>query len=218
MPTDYQVKRERMVQDQLAPRGITDANVLKAMRKVARHLFMPEDIRDSAYIDRAVPIGEGQTISQPFMVAQMTQFLAVAPKHRVLEVGTGSGYQCAVLAEIAKEVISIERIPSLSERAGAALREAGYDNVTLLVGDGTLGAPGHAPFDRIIVTAGAPKTPEALLRQLADGGRAVVPVGPRDLQRVVITERRGQRFEEREATRCVFVPLVGEQGWEGRPR
>jgi protein-L-isoaspartate(D-aspartate) O-methyltransferase len=209
--------RRRMVERQLRSRGICDERVLSAMDEVPRHLFMPESRRDVAYADRAVSIGEGQTISQPYMVALMTEMLRLLPEDRVLEIGTGSGYQTAILAKLAREVISIERHAALAERALAVLRSLGYANVTLVVGDGTQGHAGRAPYDAILVTAGGPQVPPSLEAQLAVGGRLVCPVGPREVQELVRIVRTPHGFERETGIQCSFVPLIGEEGWEGRP-
>ncbi len=208
--------RRRMVETQIAARGITDEAVLAAMAAVPRHLFVPESLRGDAYDDRPLGIGEGQTISQPYMVAAMTEALAVRPGDRVLEIGTGSGYQTAVLARLAGSVVSIERHAALAERARAVLERIGAAHVEIRVGDGTAGAPDQPPFDRILVTAGAPAVPETLQEQLADGGRLVIPVGPSGFQRVTIVDRAGERFSTREGEACVFVPLIGRHGWPER--
>jgi protein-L-isoaspartate(D-aspartate) O-methyltransferase len=202
-----------MVDEQLAARGIRDARVLDAMRQVPRHLFVPRDQQPLAYTDHALPIAGNQTISQPFMVATMTEALAVQPTALVLEVGTGSGYQAAVLSLLAREVVSIERRPELADAAASTLASLGYRNVKVTVGDGTLGAPGLAPFDAILVTAGAPRVPPVLLEQLRDRARLVIPVGPAAQQEVVVVTRRGDRFEETRREGCVFVPLIGAAGW-----
>lgn len=214
---DPERARELMVERQLKRRGVDDPRVLEAMGKVPRHKFMPADVRARAYDDSAVPIGEGQTISQPYMVALMTQELHVRDTCRVLEIGTGSGYQCAVLAELAEHVYTVERIPSLTERARAVLEvELGYTNISFRVGDGTLGWPEEAPFDRIMVTAAAPGAPQPLLSQLAPGGEMVAPVGTQYMQ-MLTRYRRGEqgRVDSEEICQCVFVKLVGEGGWEG---
>lgn len=207
-------ERNRMVDDQIAARGMGDARVLAAMRRVPRHLFIPAELRGYAYDDHPVQIGCGQTISQPYMVAAMTGLLRLKPGDRVLEVGTGSGYQAAILAEMAATVISIERHAQLAERARERLEQLGYANITVLVGDGTVGCPEEAPFDAILVTAGGPVTPAALKQQLAVGGRLVCPVGPRDMQQLVTVVRTEEGLDEEIGMSCVFVPLVGEEGWE----
>ena len=202
------------IEQQLVARGIADARVLDAMRRVARDAFVPDESRALAYADRALPIGSGQTISQPYMVAVMTEALGLTGTERVLDVGTGSGYQAAILAELAREVITIERRPELAAAARQRLASLGYANVEVLVGDGTLGSPAHAPFDAILVAAAAPRVPEPLKEQLSiDGGRLVVPVGPADQQTLHIVMRSLAGFAERVGVGCVFVPLIGEQGW-----
>jgi len=188
--------------------------VLEVMGQVKRHMFVSPGMEDQAYMDRPLPIGAGQTISQPLMVAIMTEALALNGDERILEIGTGSGYQAAVLARIVREVYTIERIRDLSIRARKALYKLGYDNIKLRVGDGTLGWPDQAPFDGIIVTAGAPVVPEALREQLADGGRLVIPVGSQDMQRLDVIIRRGQGFDTRSMTACRFVKLIGKAGWK----
>jgi protein-L-isoaspartate(D-aspartate) O-methyltransferase len=207
-----------MVETQIAARGVRDARVLDAMREVPRHLFVPEPLRHDAYTDRPLPIGAGQTISQPYMVALMTEALAVRGMDRVLEIGTGSGYQTAVLARLASRVITIERHAPLAERARQVLDLLGVTNVEVLVGDGTEGAPLEAPFDRILVTAGAPAIPDAIRMQLADRGRLVIPVGPAGFQYLMSVERDGERFSTRQGEACVFVPLIGRYGWPDRDR
>lgn len=210
----YEVARRRMVANQLVPGGIKDERVLAAMGKVPRHLFVSPGMEPQAYFDRPLPIGEGQTISQPLMVAIMTEALGLKGHERVLEIGTGSGYQAAILAELAKEVYTIERLASLSMRARQSLHKAGCHNVTLKIGDGTLGWPEKAPFNAIIVTAGAPKIPTHLQDQLADGGRLAVPVGGADIQQLIIVEKHGNNFTTVIGTGCRFVKLVGENGWD----
>ncbi len=183
------------------------------MRDVPRHLFVPEAVARDAYEDRPLPIGEGQTISQPYMVAAMTAALAPGPADRVLEVGTGSGYQAAILARLARSVVTIERHPALAARARAAMDALGITNVRVVVGDGSNGYPDEAPYDRILVTAGAPAVPESLKDQLADGGRLVIPVGSEGLQHLIVVERQGAAFATVEGEGCVFVPLIGQHGW-----
>ena len=201
------------IDDQLVARGIADARVLDAMRRVARDAFVPDDSHAAAYADRALPIGSGQTISQPYMVAVMTEALRLTGAERVLEVGTGSGYQAAILAELAREVITIERRPELAETARQRLAALGYTNVEVVIGDGTLGSPAHAPFDAILVAAAAPHVPAPLKQQLSDGGRLVLPVGPSDQQRLHIITRLGEQFSQTLGVGCVFVPLIGAEGW-----
>jgi protein-L-isoaspartate(D-aspartate) O-methyltransferase len=205
-------ERERMVAEQLVPRGIGDPRVLDAMRAVPRHLFVPEEMQPLAYADRALAIGHGQTISQPYMVAAMAEAAALDGDERVLEVGTGSGYQTAVLARLAREVITIERLEPLALAARDRLERLGC-LVRVVVGDGTAGYAAGAPYDAIVVSAGAPRVPEALTAQLADGGRLVLPVGSRLHQRLTVTERSGNRLVETVHGDCVFVPLIGEYGW-----
>jgi protein-L-isoaspartate(D-aspartate) O-methyltransferase len=214
--SEYQRERQAMVEDQLRRRGISDPRVLEAMEKVPRHLFVPEDYQASAYDDRPLPIGEGQTISQPYMVAIMTQSLELKGRERVLEIGTGSGYQAAVLAELARELFTVERIPGLTPRAEKLLRDQGYKNIFFRTGDGSRGWPEEAPFDGIIVTAAAPEIPPTFKSQLAEGGRLVIPTGPRFTQTLYKLIRQGDRFREEEVTGCVFVPLVGDYGWEDK--
>jgi protein-L-isoaspartate(D-aspartate) O-methyltransferase len=205
--------RLAMVEEQIERRGIRDPRLLAVLREIPRHRFVPASRRAEAYDDRPVPIGEMQTISQPYMVAIMTAALAPQDTDRVLEVGTGSGYQAAVLSRLARSVISIERHESLAEQAAARLRALGYHNVQIVVGDGTEGWPEGAPFDRILVTAGAPSVPETLPSQLAEGGRLVIPVGPPGYQRLTLIDHRGGRFDRQEGEACTFVPLVGRHGW-----
>ncbi len=211
--TGYTDARRKMVESQLRARGIHDPDVLRVMEEVPRHLFVPQDLANQAYDDRPLDIGAGQTISQPYMVALMTELLAVEPHHRVLEVGTGSGYQAAILAALAREVITIERYEDLAQEAAQRLRGAGCGNVRVLVGDGSAGAPDHAPFDRIIVTAASPSVPPSLKEQLAAEGRLVCPVGARHAQKLIVVDRGDGVFEESEGVGCVFVPLLGKEGW-----
>jgi protein-L-isoaspartate(D-aspartate) O-methyltransferase len=208
-------QRMLMVDEQIMNRGVRDQNVLAAMRAVPRHLFVPAHMRDQAYRDAALGIAAGQTISQPYMVAFMTELLALDVRSRVLEIGTGSGYQTAVLAELAGAVYSIERLPELSAQAGEVLFTLGYHNVELVVGDGSLGLPDQAPFDAIVVTAAAPQAPPALLEQLADKGRLVVPIGPaKGTQMLTLVVRDGQQWIPRSRLACRFVPLIGGQGFD----
>ena len=177
--TDYDKEREHMVESQLVRRGIKDRRVLDAMRQVPRHLFIPKDMRDLAYCDGPLPIGQGQTISQPYIVALMTELLELTGQEKVLELGTGSGYQAAILSRLVSQVYSVERHAALAEQAEKVFAQLGYDNIVIKVGDGTLGWPEHSPYDAIIVTAAAPDIPQPLTDQLADGGRLVAPVGSR---------------------------------------
>jgi protein-L-isoaspartate(D-aspartate) O-methyltransferase len=211
---DRAAARQRMVERQLRARGIRDERVLAAMEKVPRERFLTPEMRRRAYEDRALPTDHGQTISQPYMVALMTEVLRVEPDHGVLEIGTGSGYQCAILAELGRCVWTVERIAALSERARGVLEALGYANVEYRVGDGTLGWPEAAPFDRIMVTAGAPRRPERLLEQLAEGGFLVAPVGDRYGQDLMVYEKLAAgAVREHSVCKCVFVPLVGDDGW-----
>ena len=211
---DFQKERLAMVEGQLRKRDIADPRVLGAMAAIPRHAFVSAEYQVAAYEDRPLPIGEGQTISQPYMVAVMTQSLDLKGEERVLEVGTGSGYQTAILAELAKTIFTVERLQALIQRAQKILQELGYANIFFFAGDGTKGWPEKAPFDGIIVTAGAPEIPQTLTSQLADGGRLVIPVGPRYTQTLYKVTRKGNRFTEEEITGCVFVPLVGDFGWK----
>jgi protein-L-isoaspartate(D-aspartate) O-methyltransferase len=212
---DFATAREKMIQRQLIARGITDRRVLDAMRQVPRHLFMDESLRKEAYDDNPLPIGEGQTISQPYMVAIMTELLDTGPESRILEIGTGSGYQAAILSRLCRWVYTVERMARLSERARKTLHQCGYDNVSLLVGDGTRGWPDHAPYEGIIVTAGSPGVPDVLVDQLVESGKLVIPVGDRFSQTLkrVIKTKGGKRIENH--TGCRFVDLIGEFGWSG---
>ena len=210
----YELTRARMVEEQLVKRGIGDERVLAAMRKVPRHLFVEEALRDRAYGDHPLPIGEEQTISQPYIVALMTALLELAGTEKVLEVGTGSGYQTAVLAELARRVCSIERLPRLAERARALLEGLGYDNVWIRVGGGTLGWPDEAPFDRILVTAGGPAVPPPLFQQLAEGGRMVLPLGDEANQTLTVVDKVGGEMRTRTHGECKFVKLVGKYAWD----
>jgi protein-L-isoaspartate(D-aspartate) O-methyltransferase len=209
-------RRTDMVLDQLRRRGIQDQRVLAALARVPRERFVPAVIRDQACADRALAIGHGQTISQPFMVGVMTEALKVEPGDRVLEIGTGSGYQAAVLATLGAEVYTVERVPELASTARARLDELGFGDVRVRVDDGSLGWPGQAPFERIVVTAAAPSVPAPLLEQLSpEGGRLVVPVGARDLQDLVVVERLGNERVTEKMLECRFVPLLGSEGWGG---
>jgi protein-L-isoaspartate(D-aspartate) O-methyltransferase len=211
---DFEELRDLMVDTQLVARGIRDERVLSAMRKVPRHLFVSEEVRYRAYDDMALPTGHGQTISQPYMVAIMTELLELRGGERVLEVGTGSGYQAAILAELAGEVYTMERLKALSDRAEEILASLGYRNIQFMAGDGTLGWPEEAPFDRILVTAGAPRMPETLREQLVEGGIIVIPVGDYLSQRLVKGRKDRGKMDEQYHTPCVFVPLMGEYGWK----
>jgi protein-L-isoaspartate(D-aspartate) O-methyltransferase len=207
-------ERERMVDEQLARRGVTDARVLDAMRRIPRHRFVEEGLAHSAYEDHPLPIGEGQTISQPYIVALMTSLLELTGQEKVLEVGTGSGYQTAVLGALARRVCSIERLPRLAERARTMLESLGVSNVWIRVGNGALGWPDEAPFDRILVAAGGPTVPPPLMEQLGEGGRMILPVGSAEDQVLTVVERTGGEIRSREMGECKFVKLVGKYAWE----
>lgn len=212
----FQKLRDLMVETQLIPRGIKDNRVLNAMRKVPRHLFLAENLWYQAYNDTALPTAEGQTISQPYMVAVMTELLELKGDEKILEIGTGSGYQTAILAELSKEVYTIERVQSLSDSAQEALNGLGYYNIYFKQGDGTLGWPEAAPFDRVLITAAAPDLHELLLKQLAEEGIIIAPVGDRFSQQLVKGKKKGEKIEREYYTPCVFVPLIGEYGWSSR--
>jgi protein-L-isoaspartate(D-aspartate) O-methyltransferase len=202
-----------MVDNQIARRGIVDPRVLQAMREVPRHRFVPEHLLPSAYADSALPIGEGQTISQPYIVALMTEALELQGDEQALEIGTGSGYQAAILCRLAKQVLSIERHAVLADRAERLLTELGCHNLRVRVGDGTAGWPEASPFQAIIITAAAPSVPQPLVVQLADGGRLVAPVGRAGFQDLVCVRKKGQRTTTQHLAPVAFVPLIGEHGW-----
>lgn len=204
--------RERMVITQLQARGIRDSRVIAAFCKVPREHFVLPEHKDESYNDYPLPIGNGQTISQPYMVALMTESLALRQDERVLEIGTGSGYQTAILAELCKEVYTVERVASLSETAQKRLTSLGYSNIWLKTGDGSCGWPEYAPYNAIIVTCAAPELPPPLLEQLSDGGRSVIPIGGNFSQMLTVFEKRDSEINERSACGCVFVPLVGKYG------
>ena len=210
----YEYRRAQMVES-LKRGGITDRRVIEVMAEIPRHLFVPEAFRHQAYDDDvSVHIGDGQTISQPRIVALMTEAARIDPMDRVLEIGTGSGYQAAVLSRLARFVFTVERVASLARQAKSVLDHVGVENVSVKVMDGTLGWRAQAPFNSILVTAGAPEVPEPLVEQLADGGRLVVPVGPRETQVLKIVQRRGDRTFAHELKGACFVPLIGRHGWE----
>jgi protein-L-isoaspartate(D-aspartate) O-methyltransferase len=209
-------ERLSMVEGQLRRRGIHDENVLRAMAEVPRHEFIPTNYREEAYQDKPVPIGEDQTISQPYIVAAMISSLQVEPSHTVLEIGTGTGYQAAVLSRLSGKVVSIERHAALADEARRLFERLGYDNISVIVGDGSLGLPGHAPYDRIIVAAAAPSIPEPLLQQLNDNGRIVIPVGTTEVQVLQLARKSGGEIFTSNLESCRFVPLLGEGGFSPR--
>ena len=209
---DWDLLRKRMVDEQLVPRGIKNKRVLDAFYKVQRHKFIPEDVVMSAYADFPVPIGEGQTISQPYIVALMTECLDLRGEEKVLEIGTGSGYQTAILAELAKEIYSVERFKNLAESAEAVVNELGYKNIKIKVGDGTLGWPEMGPFDRIIITAASPRIPLPLTEQLKESGKLILPLGESFSQVLTAVEKKKGKLESIEICGCIFVPLVGKYG------
>jgi len=212
----YSYQRQRMVQ-LLEKRGIRDHRVLEAMRTIPRHQFVPVHVRTQAYGDHALPIGASQTISQPYIVARMSELLAVKPDHSVLEVGTGSGYQTAVLARLARRVYSLERIADLAHQAIQRIRELGFDNVKIQTFDGTVGWSDVGPFDRIMVTAGSPQVPTPLLEQLRVGGRLLIPEGDRAEQVLVLYRKLRQGVRRTVDEPVTFVPLIGRYGWENNP-
>jgi protein-L-isoaspartate(D-aspartate) O-methyltransferase len=212
-PNRFAVERQNMVQSQLRARGIRDPRVLDAMARVPRHEFVAERYRDQAYEDHPIPIGEGQTVSQPYIVALMLEAVSLEPSSKVLEIGTGSGYQTAVLAELSAHVFSIERHPLLAQEAEAVLARLGYTNVKVIVGDGSQGLPEFTPFDAIVVSAAAPRIPAALFEQLQEGGRMIIPVGPAEAQELqLVRKHEGQPIVDR-LEGCRFVPLIGGQGY-----
>ena len=211
---NYEKERSRMVDEQLAGRGVRDERVLAVMRKIPRHEFLPEGIRGMAYNDSALPLGEGQTMSQPYMVALMTESLRLKGTERVLEIGTGSGYQAAVLAELCEKVYTVERIKTLADKARATLDRLGYKSVAIKVYDGTYGWKEMAPFDAIIVSAGSPDIPAPLMEQLKVGGRMSIPVGDRYGQQLVTVVKAAEGMITERSIPCVFVPLIGNHGWK----
>ncbi|MFH0886886.1 MAG: protein-L-isoaspartate(D-aspartate) O-methyltransferase [bacterium] len=210
----YENERRSMVHSQLIPRGIKDSRVIKAMSEIAREEFVQETDRTIAYGDFALPIGEGQTISQPYMVAIMTEKLKLGGHEKVLEIGTGSGYQAAVLSKLVKEVITIERIPALAQRAREIFKKLTLENIEVIEGDGTMGYHNLAPYDGIIVTAAAPSIPQALTDQLADQGKLVIPIGDRYQQTLTTVTKSGNDLTIEESILCVFVPLIGKYGFQ----
>lgn len=214
MAHDFKLARERMVKNQLMPRSIRDERVLQAMGKIPRHLFIQEALAGEAYNDHPVPIGEKQTISQPYIVALMTEALELKGSENTLEIGTGSGYQTAILAELSSRVFTVERIKSLLVKARKLLAKLGYNNILFKAFDGTLGWKDYTPFDAIMVTAGAPNVPEPLKEQLADNGRIIIPVGDRYTQELIKITRKGESFEQESLGGCRFVNLIGVHGWK----
>ena len=211
---EFRIARKRMVEEQIAARGVLNPRLLAVMESVPRHLFVPADDLPWAYADGPMPIGHGQTISQPYIVALMTELLQVESTDRILEVGTGSGYQAAVLGQMATEVHTVEVIPELATQAARTLTDLGYANVHVHAGDGSLGWSQAAPYDGILVAAAAPSAPQPLLDQLAEGGRLVIPVGSRGFQQLEVWKRAGQEFERQVNLAVAFVPLRGEHGWK----
>jgi protein-L-isoaspartate(D-aspartate) O-methyltransferase len=214
MNHDYRLAREKMVKNQIISRGVTDPGVLEAMGKIQRHLFVEEALIGEAYNDHPLPVGYKQTISQPYIVALMTEAVELTGKEKTLEIGTGSGYQTAILAELSKTVYTIERIEPLLEKSKMLLKSLGYTNIFFKAFDGTLGWDSFAPYDAIIVTAGAPKIPQPLRDQLAEGGRLVIPIGNRYGQDLIKVTRMKNGFKERNLGGCRFVDLIGAHGWE----
>ena len=212
-PLDLEARRQKMVMQQLAERGIHDTRVLDAMGRLPRERFLPADIHHLVYEDCALPIAENQTISQPYMVGIMTEALRLKGAERVLEIGTGSGYQAAILGMLGGQVISVERHPFLAERAIVVLKELGFRNIDVVIGDGSRGWPAAAPYDAILVTAGAPAVPDHLVRQLAPEGRLVIPVGDAKQQMLMRITNRAGHIQREEIMPCVFVPLIGVYGW-----
>jgi len=210
---DFTRARLRMVEEQVVARGIRDTRVIAAMRKVGRHLFVEEALQNQAYTDRPLPIGEKQTISQPYMVALMTETLQLTGKEKVLELGAGSGYQTAILAEIARKIFSIERILSLTMKARTLLLDLGYNNIEIKFSDGTQGWAAESPFDAIMVTAGSPDIPQPLLDQLAIGGRLVIPVGDESVQDLIRVTKTEEGIRREDFGGCRFVKLIGKHGW-----
>jgi len=211
--TDFKSLQEEMVTQQIMGRGVVTPRVIEAFRKVPRHLFVPEEFRSHAYNDHPLPIGEGQTISQPYMVALMTDLLDLSEEDKVLEIGTGSGYQAAILAELGKEVYTVERHKLLAERSERILKELNYQNVKVLVGDGTKGWKEFSPYQKIIVTASAPDVPQPLFVQLDEMGKLAIPVGGRWSQDLILVQKRKGKMIRNSVCGCVFVPLIGEYGY-----
>lgn len=213
MSHDFSLAKERMVKNQLIPRGINDERVLQVMGKIPRHLFIEEALAGEAYNDHPVPIGEKQTISQPYIVALMTEVLELKGNEKTLEIGTGSGYQTAILAELSSRVYTVERIKSLLVNARELLAQLGYNNILFKAFDGTLGWKEYAPFDAIMVTAGSPSLPKPLIDQLADNGRIIIPVGDRYSQELIKVIRKEEGLKQESLGGCRFVNLIGVHGW-----
>lgn len=213
----FDEQRAEMVETQLKARGLTDERLMAAFRKVPRHLFVPAEFRREAYADHPLPIESGQTISQPYIVGLMTDCLRLRGHERVLEIGAGTGYQTAILAEMALDIFSVERLPELMQAVAKRLEGLGYLNVHLSVGNGTLGWTEHAPYDAVLVSAAAPKIPEPLIAQLAEGGRMVLPIGAPQAQMLTLVEKHRGVLHQQEIASCAFVPLIGQHGWPGDP-
>lgn len=212
--TDFKSLQEEMVTEQIIRRGVVTPRVIEAFRKVPRHLFVPEEFRSHSYNDHPLPIGEGQTISQPYIVALMTDLLGLSGEEKVLEIGTGSGYQAAILAELGREIYTVERHKLLAERAERVLKELNYQNVKVLVSDGTKGWKEFSPYQRIMITASAPDVPQPLFEQLDEMGKLVIPIGGRWSQDLTLVEKRKGKMTRKYICGCVFVPLIGEYGYE----
>ena len=209
----YAGQRRKMVEEQLVERGVKNLSVLEAMSRVPRHLFAQDSLQHRAYGDTPLPIGENQTISQPYIVGAMTEALALKGEERALEIGTGSGYQTAIIAELCRQVFTIERLNNLSRKAQNILESLNYMNIVFKMFDGTYGWPDQAPFDAILITASAPEIPDSLVKQLGDGGRLVAPIGGADKQKLVVLTKKGDRVSRRDLGHCKFVPLIGKYGW-----
>ena len=209
----YAGQRRKMVEEQLVERGINDLRLLEVVSRVPRHLFVQESLQHRAYGDTPLPIGENQTISQPYIVGAMTEALHLKGEERVLEIGTGSGYQTAIIAELCRQVFTIERLNNLSRKAQNVLESLNYMNIVFKMFDGTYGWPDQAPFDAILITASAPEIPGLLVKQLGDGGRIVAPIGEADKQKLVVLTKNGDRVSRRDLGDCKFVPLIGKYGW-----
>ena len=209
----YAGQRRKMVEEQLVERGINDLRLLEVVSRVPRHLFVQESLQHRAYGDTPLPIGENQTISQPYIVGAMTEALDLKGEERVLEIGTGSGYQTAIIAELCRQVFTIERLNNLSRKAQNVLESLNYMSIVFKMFDGTYGWPDQAPFDAILITASAPEIPGSLVKQLGDGGRLVAPIGEADKQKLVVLTKNGDRVSRRDLGDCKFVPLIGKYGW-----